>query len=197
MNDAVQEVPWPEPDIYCQEIRIAGPGGAAWPPFVMVGPGYSEPQSHPRDLFIDETGRVNPPVTSCSPAAALRAATHLVRWALVQVGERTAGLRDLGWLVDELWPVLREQAYDLIHPDERGDSKRCSKLLRHYVEREVQHRVTETLASQREAARLSGLEAAQDTIRRLWQIAAEDNPQARAVALAAISGEVRQTIGRL
>ncbi len=57
--------------------------------------------------------------------------------------------------------------------------------------------MTEAFASQRDAARLSGLEAAQDTIRRLWQIAAEDNPQARAVALAAISGEVRQTIGRL
>ena len=187
----VRDAPWPEPQMFCSELQL----GPTMPPVVMVGPGYAPPALDAEER-TDEQGRRRITQRRCSPENALMAADHLIGHALALAPHYQA-TRALGSLLDQLWPILQEQAYDLVHPDERGDSSRCSKMLRHYIEREVKHRVNEQFVSQREAARLSGLEAAQDTIRRLWAICAEDNPAARAVALAAIAGEVRQTVGRL
>jgi hypothetical protein len=62
--------------------------------------------------------------------------------------------------------------------------------MQHEVELEVQEKFIE----KQEIARQYGLRQSQDVIRRLWAIASEDNPSARATALAAIAGEVRGVV---
>lgn len=179
------------PEIRCTEILGPGPHDLPITLMVMVGAGPEIPDET-QQPWTDENGQRHFPPRACSPESAVRAAAHLIRCALASHGILTTEGVQLGAVVNSLWPVLRDQAYDLVMSRERG-----SKGLRSYVEREVQARVLEELASRREAARLAGLGQAQDTIRRLWAIASEDNPSARAVALAAIAGEVRSTVGPL
>jgi hypothetical protein len=181
--------PPPEPEIFCSELHFpATEGRAPMPPLIVVGAfdagGINEP------VTVDEDGRQRSHARRCSPEAALIAADYLIGHALT-LAPYLANSRAIGSLVDALWPVIRDRADELIRSGPDG-----SKMLRHYVEREVQFRTGEELATRREAARLAGINANADLINRLWNCCVEDNPSARAVALAAIAGEVRHVLQR-
>jgi len=158
---------------FCYQLELPPPGPhtAPAPPVVMVSHGIPP--------------RTGPGIAECSPRNALIAADFLVTYAL----KRAPGLRastELASLIDALWPALRDNAYDLIR-----SGPKASKLLRHYVENEVALRVQEDVLLRREAARLYGLAKSQDLIRRLWDVASEENVAARSVSMAALSAEVR------
>jgi hypothetical protein len=165
----------------CLELKCPPPDPNVAPaaPIVMVSRGLP-PLIEPTD---DDPRR--PRFEECSPRSALVAADYLINHAI----HRAPGLRasvELGSLIDQIWPALRDNAYDLIKP-----GPRASRMLRSWIAREVQDRVNEEIQLRREAARLHGLAQAQDVIKRLWAVASEESPAARAVSMASIAAEVR------
>jgi hypothetical protein len=183
--------PPPETPIFCSELHFPPvEGRAPMPPLVVVGAFDAGNIGETVPDTIDEDGRRRSHARQCSPEAAIVAADYLVSHALM-LAPYLANSRALGSLIDALWPVIRDRADELIRSGPEG-----SKMLRHYVEREVQFRTGEELATRREAARLAGINANADLINRLWNCCVEDNPSARAVALAAIAGEVRHVLQR-
>lgn len=165
----------------CLELNFPppDPNVAPAPPIVMVSRGLPPP------VEPDDDDPRRPRFETCSPRNALVAADYLIGHALA----RAPGLRaspELGSLIDQLWPAIRDNAYDLIKP-----GPRASRMLRHWIACEVQERVNEEIQLRREAARLHGLAKSQDVIKRLWAVASEESPAARAVSLASIAAEVR------
>ena len=185
-NDDRRAVEMLEVGAFCLELNLppSDPNAIPAPPVVMVGRGLPQPRD---DLDADDPRRAE--FRECSPRAAIVAADYLIGHALkLARGELRASV-ELASLVDAFWPALRDQAYQLMRPGARG-----SRQLRAYIEREVQDRLNEEIQVRREAARLHGLAQAHDTIRRLWAVASEESPAARAVSMASIAAEIRAFI---
>lgn len=169
---------------------------ADMPKLVLVGPRFMAPGEQravievPRDYGSDDRSHVV--AENCTATNAVIAADYLISHAMSMSDGRPGyhprvSREAMSSMITTLWPELRHHVWDLAKPG----AKEPNRLLQSWMQEEIRLQVQEKFIAQQEVARQMGLRAAQDTIRRLWAIASEDNPSSRATALAAVAGEVR------